>query len=81
MKPPTGPVAVAAAALLWLAVFSLLFTAGSAIGLWPSAADARLGQLDLPIGLAVAVSVGAALLWPRRERPDEASRDAPSPNP
>ena len=66
-----GLAGYAAAALLWLAVFSFLFTSGSEIGLWPDAADARLGRLDLPVGLAFGVALGVALSRrPRLERPE-----------
>lgn len=51
--------------LLWLAAFALLFTAGSAIGVWPPAPP-NLGDLDLPAGLAFGVALGATLAWRRR---------------
>jgi hypothetical protein len=52
--------ALAAAALL--AVFAVLFTAGSALGVWPQApADAFAGW-DLRVGTAAAVGLLASLL-------------------
>jgi hypothetical protein len=55
--------------LLWVAAFSVLFTAGSAMGLWrpwtPNAASLWL-RTDLPAGVAFGAALGATLL--RRSR-------------
>jgi uncharacterized protein (TIGR03382 family) len=51
--------------LLWLAAFALLFTAGSAIGVWPPA-PRNLGDFDLPAGLAFGVALLATLVRRRR---------------
>ena len=59
--------------LLWLAAFSLLYTVGSTMGLWPVWGVAtpllRL-RADLPAGLAFGVALGVTLLrGPREDRP------------
>jgi len=57
--------------------FSLIFTAGSSIGLWrawaPDASSLWL-RTDLPAGLAVGVALAATLL--RRPRPGHSERPA-----
>jgi hypothetical protein len=63
---PTARLAVTG--LLWVAAFSLLFTAGSSIGLWrlwapaanPSPSPLPL-RADLPAGLAFGVALGWTL--------------------
>jgi hypothetical protein len=69
MRLFASPTSAAVAGLLWLAVFSLLFTTGSVLGLWPPAADGGLGGLDLPVGLVFALGLGIALLRPRPDGP------------
>ncbi len=58
----TGRLAVLG--LLWVAAFSVLFTAGSSIGLWrlwAPAAGPLLLRADLPAGLAFGVALGWTL--------------------
>jgi hypothetical protein len=61
---------LAALGLLWVAAFSLIFTAGSSIGLWSWASSVSASPFaryaDLPMGLGFAVALGATLL--RRPR-------------
>jgi len=50
--------------LLWVAAFSLIFTAGSSIGLWPRWAPDSSSlwmRTDLPAGIAFGVALGATL--------------------
>lgn len=47
-------------AFLWLGLFSILFTAGEALGLWPQAPTGVFRDLDLVTG---AIGVGALALW------------------
>ena len=44
----------------WLALFSLLYTAGEALGLWPQMPSGAYRDLDLIVG---AVGVAALALW------------------
>ena len=48
----------AAAGLLWVALFSMLYTAGDEIGAWPKLPEGAFLNLDLVVGLLA----GAALL-------------------
>jgi hypothetical protein len=69
--------ALAVLGLLWIAAFSLLFTAGSSIGLWPRWAPDLTSlwlHTDLPAGLAFGVALAATLL--RRARRDPAAASA-----
>jgi hypothetical protein len=59
--------------LLWIAVFSLLFTIGSALGLWPSASAPVLLHADLPAGLAFGLVLGASFLRGLGRRPKMSS--------
>ena len=73
---PAGPLLrrLAVLGLLWIAAFSLLFTAGSSMGLWPRwspAASSPWLRTDLPAGLACGVALAATLL--RRSRRDPAA--------
>jgi hypothetical protein len=45
---------------VWLALFSLLYTAGDAFGLWPELPPGVLQDLDLAVG---AVGLAALCLW------------------
>lgn len=56
---------MAVAGLVWLAAFSLLFTIGWAVGIWPNA-DSRFPGLDLPAGLTFGAALGWSLLRPIR---------------
>lgn len=69
MTRPSGPAVWIAAGLVWLAAFSLLFTGGSAIGLWPAAPSGEWGRYDLPVGLGFGAALGLALLWRPRAQP------------
>ena len=67
-----APFVLAALGLLWVAAFSLIFTAGSSIGLWSRGASVSASPLarraDLPVGLAFAVALGATLVFRPRLR-------------
>ena len=56
---------LAVAGLIWLGIFSLFFSIGSALGLWPLAPEGRFAQLDLAVGLGF----GAFLLGGLFRRP------------
>lgn len=57
---------LAVAGLLWLGIFSLLFSIGAALGLWPPAPEGRFAHLDLAVGLGFGVCLLLYLL--RRPR-------------
>jgi hypothetical protein len=63
-----GPAGVGriALAFLWLALFSLLYTAGEAFGLWPELPPGALLNLDLAVGAA---GLAALCLWLLLRRP------------
>lgn len=44
----------------WLGLFSLLYTAGEILGIWPQMPPGAYRNLDLVVG---AVGVGALALW------------------
>ena len=44
----------------WMALFSLLYTAGEALGLWPQMPAGAYRDLDLVLG---AIGVAALALW------------------
>ncbi len=52
---------------LWLAVFSILYTAGEALGLWPQMPPGAFRDLDLIVGAAGLAALCAWLLRPRAE--------------
>ena len=53
------------AGLVWLALFGLLFTIGSAFALWPAPAEGGFRGTDLCAGLAFGLALLAGLLWKR----------------
>lgn len=57
--PPTRLIA---AGLLWLAVFSLLYTIGVENGAWSGLSPGRLRDLDLIVGFFAGAAVFLALL-------------------
>jgi hypothetical protein len=59
---PTALRRLAVLGLLWVAAFSLIFTAGSAIGLW-RAGGQTAGALRIPADLPAGLAFGAALGW------------------
>ena len=69
----SSTLALAIAGLVFLAVFSLLFTLGWAVGAWPLPAEGRFGGLDLPAGLAFGVALGASLWRGSFRRPKMSS--------
>ena len=56
---------LAAAGLIWLGIFSLFFSIGAALGVWPPVREAHFAQLDLAVGLVF----GACLLFYLLRRP------------
>jgi hypothetical protein len=54
-----------AAGFVWLALFSILYTAGDAYGLWPELPPGALKDLDLAVGAAGLALLG---LWLLRRR-------------
>ena len=59
----------AAAGLLWLALFSLLYTAGDEVGAWPEFPAGAFRNLDLVVGFLAGVALLFALgIGSRRRR-------------
>ena len=56
-----------AAGLVWLALFSLVYTLGDEIGAWPNLPPASFQGVDLVAGFAGAVALSAALVLPSLE--------------
>jgi len=54
----------ALAGLVWLALFSLLYTLGVEIGVWPEFPPGTFRDVDLVVGFAGAVALLAALALP-----------------
>lgn len=63
---PFPPVRTVALGLLWLAIFSLLYTLGDESGAWPAIPVGGFRDLELFVGFAGGVLVLVALL--RRPR-------------
>ncbi|PYQ66773.1 MAG: hypothetical protein DMF54_06730 [Acidobacteria bacterium] len=55
--------------LLWLALFSLLYSLGDEIGAWPKAPPGGFRDVDLFAGFAGAIALLVALVLPRRSTP------------
>ena len=78
-RPGSGGFALrrlAVLGLLWVAGFSLIFTAGSSLGLWPRWAPYASSlwlRTDLPAGLAFGVALAATLLRGVARRPKMSS--------
>jgi hypothetical protein len=53
-----------AAGLVWLALFSLLYTLGDEIGVWPNLPPGSVQSVDLVAGFAGALALSAALVLP-----------------
>jgi hypothetical protein len=62
------PARFAAAGALFLAFFALIFSAGSALEVWPAPPDGGLRGSDLAAGFAFGLVLLVTLLRPRRER-------------
>jgi hypothetical protein len=60
------PERIAFAACAWLALFSILFSAGSAFDLWPSPALRGFGAADLAAGFVFSTVLLAALVAGRK---------------
>jgi hypothetical protein len=56
----------AAAGLLWLAIFSALYTAGDEVGAWPDFPAGAFRNLDLVVGFLAGVTLLFALAIRRR---------------
>jgi len=59
-----GFLRTAVGGLVWLALFSLLYTVGDEIGAWPNLPPGIFLNVDLVVGFAGAVTLLAALLIP-----------------
>ena len=53
-----------AAGLVWLALFSLVYTLGDEIGAWPNLPPGSFQGVDLVAGFAGAVALSAVLVVP-----------------
>ncbi len=60
------PARVAVAGAAWLALFALVFTAGSAFGVWPPPPEGFLHGTDLAAGLLSGGALLVSFLLPRR---------------
>jgi len=56
----------AAAGLLWLALFSALYTAGDEVGAWPELPPGAFRNLDLVAGFLAGIVVLVVLAFPNR---------------
>ena len=56
----------AVAGLVWLALFSFVFTLGGEIGVWPKLPSGAFGNVDLVAGFAGGALLLAILLWPAK---------------
>jgi len=63
---PRALALLGAAGLAWLALFSLVFTVGSSLGVWPAIPEGGFAGTDLAAGLLFAL----ALLWSLLARPN-----------
>ena len=62
MKRDAELPALAVAGFVFLGLFSLLFTVGSALNLWPPAPEGRFLDLDLAVGVAFGIALLFVLL-------------------
>jgi hypothetical protein len=62
-QPAFPSARLAVAGLLWLALFSLLYTTGDETGAWPRLPAGTFQGLDSIVGFAAGVAVLVALLW------------------
>ena len=60
-----------AAGLLWLALFSAIYTAGDEVGAWPEFPAGAFRNLDLAVGFVAGVAVLFALAIRRGSRRTE----------
>jgi hypothetical protein len=61
-----GLARLVAVAFAWFGLFSLLYFAGAALGVWPDAPVGGYRGVDLAAGLAFGLVLLVALLLPRR---------------
>lgn len=54
------------AGLLWLAAFSVLYTAGDEIGAWPELPPGAFRDVDLVVGFLAVIAVLVLLASPKR---------------
>jgi hypothetical protein len=59
-----GSTKAVVAGLVWLALFSLLYTLGDEIGAWPNLPPGSFRNVDLFVGFAGAIALLAALVLP-----------------
>ncbi len=65
----TSPARLAAMGAVFLGLFALVFSAGSALGIWPPPPDGGFQGSDLATGIAFALVLLVTLLVPRLRRP------------
>jgi hypothetical protein len=53
-------------AIVWLAAFSALYSAGEQLGIWPELPPGALRDLDLVVGAVAVAAVAVALLLSKR---------------
>ena len=62
-QPAFPSARLAVAGLLWLALFSLVYTIGDETGVWPKFPAGTFQGLDSIVGFAAGAAVLVALLW------------------
>jgi hypothetical protein len=62
VKASAGLTGLAIAGLLWLGLFSLVFSIGAALDLWPAAAESRSGRIEVAVGVAFGVLLLGSLI-------------------
>jgi hypothetical protein len=65
----SSPARFAAMGAVFLGLFALVFSAGSALGVWPPPPDGGFRESDLAAGVAFALVLLVTLLVPRLRRP------------
>ena len=69
MSATPRPVRRIVAGFVWLAAFSLLYTAGERAGLWPQVLPGAFRDWDLAAGALAVAALAATLLVGRRACP------------
>jgi hypothetical protein len=74
---PLPRAAPALAGLAWLAAFSLLYTLGDEIGVWPKLLPGAFEDVDLAAGMMAGALLLVLLVFPSRRKPAADSGSGP----